>query len=410
MSILAINGGKPVRTERFLRWPTWDEQEEKALLEVLRSGMWGALDQEVSKVKQFEQAFAQSHHARFATCVTNGSSALEAALRAIGIEYGDEVIVPPYTFIATAGACLVVGAIPVFVDIDPETYNIDPARIEEAITPRTKAIMPVHIGGCPADMDRVLAIAGRHSLRVIEDACQAHAASWDGKRVGSMGDLGCFSFQSSKNINAGEGGIVLTSDEELATRCWSVRTHGRVQEGEWYQHEILGDNYRMTEWQAAILLVQLTRMEALSRRREENARYLSAGLAQIEGLEPQRRDPKVTQHGYHLFISRYAAEAFDGLPRDAFLSALSAEGIPCAKGYNPLYEANAIRGAVQRLKRFVIGRETAYEAPDCPVTERACGEEGVWFFQTILLGTRDDMDDILDAVSKIKENVDEVRH
>ena len=195
---LAINGGEPTRTCPFPDWPIWDEREEKALLDTLRSGHWGALT-ENSRVAQFERAFALAHHATYGRCVTNGTIALEVALRAVGVEFGDEVIVPPYTFIATASACLMVGAIPVFVDIDPETYNLDPTKIEAAITGRTRVIMTVHIGGCPADMDRIMALAQEHELYVIEDACQAHAASWDDKRVGAIGDMGCFSFQASKN-------------------------------------------------------------------------------------------------------------------------------------------------------------------------------------------------------------------
>jgi dTDP-4-amino-4,6-dideoxygalactose transaminase len=402
MNKLAIDGGTPVRTRPFPSWPVWDEREEQALLAVLRSGQWGSLALSGSQCEQFEQEFARSHHAGYARCVTTGSAALEVSLRAIGVDYGDEVIVPPYTFIATASACLMVGAIPVFADIHPETYNIDPARIEERITSRTRAIIPVHIGGCPADMDAILEIAGRHHLSVIEDACQSHGASWRGRRVGSLGDLGCFSFQASKNINAGEGGVILTNDEKLAEMCWSIRSYGRVPEGEWYQHERLGDNYRMTEWQAAILRVQLTRLEGMAGQREENALYLAEGLAQIGGIRPQARDARITQHGYHLFISRYQADAFGGLSRDDFLAALRAEGIPCARGYIPVYRTRAIQDATTRLQRFVTGRAASYELPDCPVAERACEEEGVWFFQNMLLGTREDMDDIVQAVAKIK--------
>ena len=408
MSELAINGGVPLRARAFPAWPLWDEREEQGLLEVLRSGVWGALDQVGSRVARFEKAFAKANGTKYGLCVTNGSSAIETALRAIGIDYGDEVIVPPYTFIATATSCLVVGAIPVFVDIDPKTYNVDPARIEEAITDRTKAIMPVHIGGCPADMDTILDIAQRRGLRVIEDACQAHAAEWNGRRVGSIGDVGCFSFQSSKNINAGEGGIVVTSDDELEERCWSARSYGRVRGGLWYQHETLGDNYRMTEWQAAILLAQLTRMEDLASRREENATYLCELLSGIDGIEPQWRDPRVSRHAYHLFISRYDAEAFGGLHRDRFLAALNAEGVPCARGYIPLYRTNAIQGAVRRLRGFVAGEQAAYDLPDCPVTERACADEGVWFTQTMFLGTRQDMEDIAAAIGKIQDRAGEL--
>ena len=409
MGLLAVNGGTPVRTEPFPRWPMWDDKEKQGLLDVLESGQWGAYGQESSRVLRFEREFARAHQAKHGYCVTTGTSALETALRAIEIDYGDEVIVPPYTFIATASACLMVGAMPVFVDIDPETYALDPVKVEEAITPRTRAIIPVHIGGCPADMDGMLAVARRHGLRVIEDACQSHAASWDGKRVGSMGDLGCFSFQASKNINGGEGGIVTTNDDELGARCWSIRNCGRVPEGIWYQHERLGDNYRMTEWQGAILLAQLGRLEEWARRREENGRYLAQELAKVGGLAPQKRDARVTQHAFHLFISRYDPAAFGGVSRDRFLQALSAEGIPCARGYVPLYEMNAIQFEVTRLKRWVTRAEAAFEKPNCPVTEKACAEEGVWFFQTMMMGERADMDDIVAAVAKVKERAGDLR-
>jgi dTDP-4-amino-4,6-dideoxygalactose transaminase len=408
MSTLAIKGGTPLRTKPFSTWPVWDETDEAALLGVLRSGVWGITDNPDSSVRQFERAFAGAHQARFGQTVFNGTMALQTALLAIGIEYGDEVIVPPYTFLATASACLMVGAVPVFVDVDAGTYNLDPARVEEAITPRTRVIIPVHIGGCPADLDKIMEIARRHDLIVIEDACQAHGAAWNGRRVGAIANLGCFSFQSSKNLNAGEGGIILTDDQELADRCWSVHNCGRVREGAWYQHEVLGANFRMTQWQAGMLLAQIRNFEEHARRREENGLYLAERLSEVGGLEPQRRDPGVTQHGYHLFISRYDRKAFHDIPREAFLSALQAEGIPCAPGYKPLYRMNAIKSGIARLRRFTAGPEDA-GMPDCPVTERACFDEGVWFFQTMLIGTKQDMDDIADAVLKVKQNIDDLR-
>jgi dTDP-4-amino-4,6-dideoxygalactose transaminase len=400
MDKLAIQGGNPIRSKPFPEWPVWDEAEERQLLEVLRSGSWWS-QRPGSKVEQFELAFAPTHEAKYGRCVTSGSAALQVSLRAIGIDYGDEVIVPPYTFVATAAACLLVGAVPVFADIHPETYNLDPARIEEQITARTRAIIPVHIGGCPADMDAILRIAQQHDLRVIEDACQAHAAAWDGHKVSSMGDLGCFSFQASKNINAGEGGIILTNNEELAERCWSLRHYGHTRTGVRYQHEVLGDNNRLSEWQAALLLAQLSRMEDLAERREKNGTYLAQQLTPIEGIEPQKRDARVTQHAYHLFILRYHREAFLGLSRDHFLKALQAEGIPCSRGYVPLYRTNAIPAEVARLQKLISGRQAPYERPDCPVTERACEEEGVWLTQDLLLGTKNDMDDIAEAIAKI---------
>ena len=399
---LAIEGGTPLRTKPFPTWPLWGEQEEKELLEVLRSGEWSSPTRPAPKLAAFQRAFADYQQAKHALGVFNGTVALETALRAAGVTYGDEVIVPPYTFIATATACLSVGAIPIFVDIDPDTYNIAPERIEEAITPRTRAIIPVHIGGCPADMDGVLEVARKHGLMVIEDACQAHGASWKGRRVGAIGDLGCFSFQASKNINCGEGGAVVTDDDELAERAWSVHNCGRTREGAWYQHEVLGSNFRMTEWQAAILLAQLGRAEELSARRQANAAYLARRMAEIPGISPQRCDERVTEHAYHLFIFRYDGEAFGGLARDEFLAALRAEGIPVSSGYTPLYKAGAIREGITRLCRFIEGREVGYKEPDCPVTERACTTEGAWFTQTMLLGTREDMDDIVEAILKIQ--------
>ncbi len=409
MSILAIKGGAPLRTKPFPTWPVWDAADEQALLEVLRSGLWGISDDPDSPVRRFERAFARAHQANFGQSVFNGTAALQTALMAIGVDYGDEVIVPPYTFLATASACLMVGAVPVFVDVDPGTYNLDPARIEEAITPRTRAIIPVHIGGCPADLDWILEIARRRGLAVIEDACQAHGTAWNGRRVGAIADLGCFSFQSSKNLSAGEGGMILTDSHDLADRCWSVHNCGRVREGAWYQHEVLGGNFRMTQWQAGLLLAQLRNFEAQALTREENGLYLSERLAEIGGFEPQRRDPQVTRHGYHLFISRYDRAAFHDTPRDLFLAALQAEGIPCAPGYKPLYRMNAIRDGIARLKRYVTGRETGEALPDCPVTERACSEEGVWFGQSMLLGTKKDMDDIAEAILKVKHHIDELR-
>ncbi len=400
---LAILGGKPIREKPFQPWPVWDEREEQSLQNVLHSGVWG-ISNGLTEVEQFEHEYAEIHQARFGCAVCNGTIALEVSLRAINIDYGDEVIIPSYTFMATAAACLIVGALPVFVDIDPNTYNIDPVKIAAAITSRTRAIIPVHIGGLPADMDQINEVARKNNLKVIEDACQAHAAAWKGRRVGAIGDLGCFSFQSSKNINAGEGGMILTDNEELAELCWSIHNCGRLRNGKWYQHEVLGGNYRMTEWQASILRAQLTRFDALARKREENGSYLARCLGQVGGFKPLDRDPRVTQHGYHLFICRYDAEQFHQLSRQKFLDALKAEGIPCSEGYLPLYRMKAIQDGTRRLRRFVSGKDALPSEPLCPVTEKVCSSEGVWFSQNMLLGNHDDIDDIVAAVIKVKDN------
>jgi len=388
---LAIDGGQPLRTAPFPQWPIFDEKEERLVLEVLHSGNWGILSGD--KVNTFEQRFAEFQGAQFATCVPNGTLALEMALRALGIGPGDEVITTPYTFIATASAALMVGAKPVFVDIDLQSYNIDPAKIEAAVTERTKAIMPVHLAGRPADLDAILDIAKRHNLKVVEDACQAWGSEWQGHRVGAIGDLGAFSFQASKNITAGEGGAVVTNDPELHEMCWSLHNVGRVPTGAWYQHERIGWNLRMTEWQGAVLLAQLERLSEATKIRDANARYLMEALDGVVGLTPLPEDPRVTRHSRHLFIMRYESEAFGGHSRNAFMQALRAEGIePCSAGYVPLYRSPAIAATLAEGE----GDPSAY-----PATEVAA-EQTVWLFQYALLGDRTDMDTIVDAVLKIQ--------
>ena len=303
------------------------------------------------------------------------------------------MILPSYTFVGTASPIVYVNAKPVFVDIDPETYCIDPEFVEKAITERTKAIISVHVAGQPADMDRLTEIAEAYNLTLIEDAAQAHCSEWDGRRVGAIGDIGVFSFQSSKNLNCGEGGAIVTNDDELYRLCWSIHNCGRELDGEWYRHVRLGGNCRMTEFQAAILLAQLDRLEEQSRRREENALYLTERLSEVPGIEPLKRMPKVTRHSYHLYIFRYLESEFGGLPRDRFIEALRAEGIPCSPGYTPLHEMTFLNGKVSgRLEN----------------TEKACHKEAVWLKQNLLLGTKEDMDDIVEAIVKIRDNVSQI--
>ncbi len=393
---LAVNGGTPVRTAPFTSWPIWDAREEQALLRALHSGQWGIGG---SETEAFEAELAAVVGVRHGLTVSTGTSALVAALRACGIGYGDEVIVPPYTFVATASACLLAGALPVFADIDPLTYTLDPLAVEACITPRTRAIIPVHIGGYPADMDRLMEVGRRHGLRVIEDAAQAIGARWRDHSVGSIGDMGSFSFQSSKNINSGEGGALTTNDAELYEGAWSYKNCGRTPGGLWYQHEVLGDNLRLSQFQAAILRAQLTRLEEQTSLRLANGRYLCDGLRAIGGLTPQPDDDRVTRHGFHLVIARYDPEAFGGWERARFIEAMRAEGIPCAAGYVPIYETEGVRQGSAELRKAIGIAEVK---PDCPVTVRVCEEESIWIAgQSVLLGSRQDMDDILAAVEKI---------
>lgn len=402
---LAIDGGEPVRRTAFPKWPVFDEREERQLLEVLHSGEWGAL--KGGKTAEFQARFAAYQGARFGLCVPNGTLALELALKALGVGRGDEVITTPYTFVATANAAIAIGAVPVFADIDLDSYNLDPVEVEKAITSRTKVILPVHMGGRPADMDALGAIAARHSLRILEDACQAWGSEWRGRRVGAIGDLGAFSFQSSKNITAGEGGAIVTNDEALAETCWSLHNVGRVRGGLWYHHEVVGWNLRITEWQSAVLLAQLERLDEQTERREANARYLIENLSQVPGLSPLQEDRRITRQSRHVFIVRYDPSAFGGHSRDEFVDALSHEGIdPIAPGYVPLNRVPGIRRAMLEsgeaaARGFRPSADGLPELPACPRAEWA-SQNTVWLYQYALLGDRADMDDIVAAATKIQ--------
>lgn len=402
MAKLAIKGGKPIRTKPFHGWPIYGEEEEKALLEVLRSGLWGIGGK---KNEEFAEKFAEYQGARYGVTCANGTVAIEISLRALDIGFGDEVIIPAYTFMATAQAVLYVNAFPKFVDIDPETYTIDPKEIEKAITTKTKAIIPVHVGGAPANMDEIMEIAEKHGLYVIEDAAQAHGARWGDKGVGTIGDFGIFSFQSSKNITAGEGGIILTNDKELAEKAWSYMNCGRVRKGKWYEHHILGANYRMTEFQAALLLAQLKRADKLFKIREENARYLDKRLSEIEGINPLKYPPKA-RSAYHIYIFRYDKDKFRNLSREKFIEALRAEGIPVSPGYIPLYKMPAFLNYKLPCNGDSFSKYCS--SLHLPITERACYGEAIWIKQQVLLGSREDMDDIVNAIIKIRENLSEL--
>ena len=397
---LAINGGKPVRKKPFPSWPIFGKAEEKALIEVLRSGKWGIGGE---KNAEFSQAYAKWLGVRRVVTCTNGTAAIEIALRAIGVKPADEVIVPSYTFVATASSVLSIGAVPVFADIEPETYMMDPDSVEAVITPKTKAIIPVYIGGDPADLDRILKIARDRDLRVVEDAAQAHGAEWNGKRIGGDGDIAIWSFQSSKNLTAGEGGALSTNNEEIGEDAWSIMNCGRRKDRQWYEHFILGSNFRMTEFQAAILLKQLAKVEGQMKIRDKNAAYLAKRLKEVEGIAPLEAYPQTTRHAHHLFIMRYDQNAFGGVPKEKFVKTVNKEGIPLAPGYTiPLHELPAIRNYSLPYVNL------DYSTTKLPVTEHACKEEGMWFHQSVLLGTRRDMDDIVDALLKVKKHSNEL--
>jgi len=399
----AAMGGNPVRTAPFPSWPVIAENEERAWMKVLRGGKWNRLDGDATR--QFEETWANTLGAKHCLATANGTSALIISLNALGVGPGDEVIVPPYTFVATVNAVLMQHAIPVFVDTDPETFQIDARKIEAAITERTRCILPVHLGGSPADMDTILEIGRKRNLPVVEDACQAHLAEWRTRKVSTLGALGCFSFQASKNLNSGEGGAILTNDPNLYRICQSFHNNGRGDTGSGFGYVRNGANLRITEFQAVLLTEQLKRVEEQSRRREQNAAYLTKQLAEIPGIRPARMYPGATRNAYHLYMFRYDPAGFAGLPRGQFLKALEAEGIPCSSGYSPLnkepflkntFDSRAYR-AIYPAKRL----DEWFERNHCPANDQLC-EEAVWFTQTMLLGPRGDMDQIADAVRKIQ--------
>jgi dTDP-4-amino-4,6-dideoxygalactose transaminase len=362
---------------------------------VLRSGHWGRTTG--PRNQEFEGRFAAYQHAARAVTCVNGTVALELALRAAGIGDGDEVIVPSYTFIATASAVLHLGAVPVFADIEPNTYTISVDSAADLVSPRTRAIIPVHLAGAPADMDGIIALARERGLAVVEDAAQAHGAEWRGQRVGAIGTLGTFSFQSTKVLTAGEGGAVVTNDPVLADTVWSLQNVGRVPGGEWYEHHRLGWNLRMTEFQAALLLAQMDRLDEQIERRAENAAALDALLREVEGVEPLAYPREVTRHSRYLYVFAYRARAFGGLPKSRFVQALVAEGIPAMVGYPPLHTMPAI---TETLASRGIPLRAGTDGV-LPATDRAWHDECVWLPQNVLLGTREDLADVHQAIMKI---------
>jgi dTDP-4-amino-4,6-dideoxygalactose transaminase len=401
---LAVLGGDPVRTKPFPEWPVYGDPERGALKRVLESGKW--FRGSGQEVERFEQEYAQLLGAKYCVATANGTSALFTSLNALGVGPGDEVIVPPYTFVATVNVVLLQHALPVFVDSDIETFQMDASKLENAVTKQTAVIMPVHLGGAAADMDTILRVAGKRKIPVLEDACQSHLAEWKGKRVGTLGATGCFSFQASKNLNSGEGGAILTNDERLAAGCFSFHGNGRTRRGAEPLPAGHGANLRMTEFQGGLLVAQMQRLEDQARRRDKNGQLLTKMLSEIDGIRPAQVYKGCTRNAYHLYMFRYDKEAFSGMPRDRFLETLRAEGIPAAGGYTPLNKKPFLKNVLwsKGYRRVYSERELKdWEARNqCPVNERLC-DEAVWFSQTMLLGNQADMEDIARAIKKVRD-------
>jgi perosamine synthetase len=406
---LAINGGEKIRTARWPQWPYWDQSAEPGIIEMYRTGRWWRGNGEY--VEEFEKKYAELIGAKRCVATASGTTALITAMHVLGVDAGDEVLVSPYTFIATYNAVFMHKALPVFVDSDPETFLINPKKIESRITDRTVAILPVHIYGLPVDMDGVNSIAKKHNLKVIEDACQAWGAEYRGKKTGTLADLGCFSFQNSKHLPAGEGGAITGNDDDLLDRCHSFhncgRPYGKMQPmpGNPYR----GGNYRMQQSQALILMSQMKRFDKDNETRLANAMYLDKKLKEIPGIVPYKLAEGATRGVYHLYPFRYIKEKFNNVPKERFVRALNAEGINCSNGYGKqnrdglIEEAFSSRGykrlfSEARLKQW-------HEENILPGNDLLC-DQAVTFYQSMLLGSKADMDDIVNAITKIYENRD----
>lgn len=391
---LALLGGPRSVTRDAPRWPIFSEADREALEGVLESRVWGGYHESVTEL---ERRFAEFHGAKHGIALANGTVSLEIALTAAGVKPGDEVIVPPITFVASATAIARVGAVPVFVDIDPQTLNLNPNLVEENTTERTRAIVGVHFAGHPIDLDRLVQFCRERELTLIEDCAHAHGASWHDQRVGSFGDFGSFSFQASKNMTAGEGGMLITSDGDLAERARALSNQGRRTGGEWYEHQTLGTNARLTGFQAAVLLNQLERLPQQLVTRMKRAAYMRLRLERVDGLSanPRALDERVSIHSYHLFSMSFQSDLWSGAKRDVVIAALQAEGVPVTAGYpHPIY----------RNKLFEAHPHVVHS---CPEAESYC-EMSIWLPHNALLADEDWIDEAVAAIEKVRNSAEEL--
>jgi len=406
---LALLGGEKVRTSAWPEWPVWNEEADSEVLKMLYSGKWWRGNG--NYVSEFEQQYSELMGTKRCLATASGTTALLIALHVLGIDAGDEVLVSPYTFIATYNVIFMNKALPVFVDTDPETFLLNPEKIEGRITDRTSAIIPVHIYGLPVDMDNVNEIAKKHDLKVIEDACQAWLGEYKGKKLGTLGDLGCFSFQNSKNLPAGEGGAVIGNDDEIMDRCFSFhncgRPYGSVKRTSNYPTR--GSNRRMQQIQAIILLSQMGRIKRDADIRLENANYLDSKLNEIPGIKTYKLVEGNNRSAYHMYPFRFISEEFGNVSRDKFIEALRAEGIPCSSGYGQQNKDGLIEEVLNSrgYKRlFSEKRLNQWREENVLPGNDQLSREAITFYQSILLGSKSDMDDIVNAITKIYENRD----
>jgi len=411
----ALLGGPKAYPGQFPSWPVYDGTEEQALIDVIKSNRWGRLDGKVTA--QFEEEYAKMMGMKHSLAVANGTTALFTMLGVVGVGPGDEVIIPVYTFVATYNVVVLNYALPILVDTDIETFQIDPQKMEQAITPATKVLMPVHMGGIPANLDRIMAIAQKHKLPVIEDSCQAPGSEWRGKKVGSYGIGAAFSFQSTKNLNSGEGGAITSNDETFINDCYAFHNQGMGRSGSGYNpgdRGTRGSNGRITEFQGNILLAQMTRLQAQDRRRSRNIAYLNNLFKEIPGITPAKLYDGTTNVSHHLYMFRYNKQHFSGLSRERFIQALSAEGIEAWVGYGDLNRSPYVTGlAKNRHYLKIYGEKTMKEWMErnhCPQNDKLTSEESLWMGQTMFLGSTRDMDKIAEAVRKIQKYANQLKN
>lgn len=400
-------GGEPVRKAPPPEWPIYDEEEVAAATRVAESGKWQY--GRGKEGEELEAQFAEWIGAAHAISTINGTETMTLALKAAGIGPGDEVIMPTSTFVACPLSVLLAGAVPVPVDIDPGNLSICPRATEAAVTDRTRALMPVHLYGIPADMDATMAIGEAHGLMVLEDAAQAQGSEWRGKKSGTIGHFGSYSFQTDKTMVAGDGGMITTDDKAMADLCRSYRQFGSPQAGAEHEYTVTGGNYRMSEFVAAILKVQLSRVDDLIDRRTASAEFLNQRLGEVPGLHPLVLDERISRCSYLGYSLRYEAEELDGVHRDIFLKALHAEGVPMATGYKALvHEMPLCNGENLRqedLRRFTGRNVAVAKGGDFPNAEHTRSHSTVRMKQNWLLGDREVAEDVVRAVYKVVEQI-----
>ncbi len=403
MSKPAILGGEPVRKKPFTPWPQYSQADLDRIVEVVRSRHWGGYPVPSKYAGEFATRFAELHGAKYGLCLANGTVAILAAAQALGLKFGDEVIVPAYTWDGTAIAVLQAGGVPVFADVDPDTYCLDPQAVRAALTPRTRALMPVHLAMRFADMNALLDIARERNLLIIEDCAHAHGGQFQGRGAGAAGDAGCFSLQESKLMTAGEGGIVLTNRLDCFEALQSIINCGRPSLTDQFQRKVLGTNYRLTELQAALLIGQLEMWPALCEKRSRNAALLSRLLGELRHVRPLPPQPGLTRETMYNYIFQYRPQG-PAPSRDLFVAALEAEGVPCdGRFYEPVYRSDLFYATPENCPQLVVDRDKPvdYSNYRCPISERAAYEEAVWLPQFLLLGDEADVRDIARAVEKV---------